>query len=185
MDTAEQSYSPLNIGLLGLIGLLNVVLAPFIGKLVDRIVPWYGQFTGTLIDVIAMLIALFTVEKNVAGICISIMLLDIGLPIFQVSSVYRIAGIDPKSRARLNSCFLLCLFAGQTSGTAIMTKIYNSKGWTATGGCALAFIGAGVLVLAARGPHAVGWFGWSGGFSYKRKEKLTDHSPHAVTEASK
>ena len=173
------------IGLFGLIGLLNVILAPLIGKAVDKTVPWYGQLTGICIDIIAMLIGLFTVEKSVGAICIVIALFDIGLPIFQVSATYRIAGIDPKSRARLNSCFLLCLFVGQTSGTAIMTKIYNTKGWTATGGCALAMVGAGLLILTLRGPHETGWAGWSGGASWKRRDRIVDESPNAITERSR
>ncbi|KAK1924941.1 membrane protein [Papiliotrema laurentii] len=179
------NYSPLVIGLFGLIGLLNVILAPLIGKAVDKTVPWYGQLTGICIDILAMLIGLFTVEKSVGVICIVIALFDIGLPIFQVSATYRIAGIDSKSRARLNSCFLLCLFVGQTSGTAIMTKIYNTKGWTATGGCALAMVGAGLLILTLRGPHETGWAGWSGGASWKRRDRIVDESPNAITERSR
>jgi hypothetical protein len=66
-----------------------------------------------------------------------------------------------------------------------MTKIYNTYGWNATGGCAVAFICAGLVVLFARGPHEAGWVGWSGGTQLLKREKLTDLSPHAVTEKAR
>ena len=63
-----------------------------------------------------------------------------------------------------------------------MTKIYSSNGWKATGGTAVAFVGTGVLILLARGPHETGWVGWSGGTQLLRREKWTDLSPNAITE---
>lgn len=97
-----------------------------------------------------MIVALAAADKSVGAVAISIVLYDMGQQLSQVSSSYRIAGIDPKARARLNGCSLLAVFIGQTSGTAIMTKIYNSSGWRPTGGCAVAFVGVALLVLLAR-----------------------------------
>lgn len=176
------SFDPLTIGLFGLAGLSGVVLAPQIGRVVDKIVPWYAQLFGLVINIIAMTIALTAAKQSVAVIVIVILVYDCGQSMLQISSSYRIAGIDPSARARLNSCFLLSLFIGQTSGTAIMTKIYNTKGWTPTAGCAVAFLGFAVVVLCARGPFERGWAGWRGGVGWKRKEVVTDTTPHAVTE---
>lgn len=88
---------------------------------------------------------------------------------------------------------------GQTSGTAIITKIYNTYGWTPTGATCVAFVGAAMLVLLVRyaffatvhrimlifhdrGPHEVRWIGWRGGSQLLKREKLTDLSPQAITE---
>lgn len=73
----------------------------------------------------------------------------------------------------------------QTSGTAIMTKIYNSRGWQPTAGTAIAFLGVGILTLLVRGPHEIGWIGWSGGWKVLKKEKTNDTSANAVTEKLK
>lgn len=73
----------------------------------------------------------------------------------------------------------------QTSGTAIMTKIYNSHGWYPTAGTAVAFLGVGMLALLLRGPHETGWIGWSGGWKVLKKEKMSDTSANAITEKFK
>lgn len=129
-----------------------------------------------------MVIALAAAQINIGAICVAIVLYDMGQQLGQVSSSYRIAGIDPKARARLNGCYLLCVFAGQTSGTAIITKIYNAYGWRPAGGCCVAFIGSAVIVLLLRGPHETRWFGWRGGSQLLKREKLTNLSPQAITE---
>jgi predicted MFS family arabinose efflux permease len=181
LATLTTSYNTLNIGLLGLLGLVGALLAPQWGQLVERIVPWYGQLLALCIDLAAMVIALGAGQINLGGVCVPILLYDCGQTILQVSSGYRIAGLLPGARSRLNGVFLLFLFAGQTSGTAIMTSIYNSHGWRPTAGCAVAFVGGALVILCLRGPHETGWVGWRGGFGW-RKEKLVDLSPNAVTE---
>lgn len=132
-----------------------------------------------------MLIALTAAQRNIGAICITILLYDCGQTMLQVSSSYRIAGLLPGARARLNGVYLLFIFAGQTSGTAILTKIYNSHGWKPTGGTAVAFVGAALVVLFMRGAHEAGWIGWRGGWRWRRQEKIADLSPDAVTERSR
>lgn len=68
---------------------------------------------GISTAMIGMVIAVSGAEHSVAAIAVSILLYDCGQQLWQVSSSYRIAGIDPRARARLNGCTLLCIFAGQ------------------------------------------------------------------------
>ncbi|WWC89895.1 uncharacterized protein L201_004824 [Kwoniella dendrophila CBS 6074] len=185
MSDAPYHYNSFEIGLFGLLGIIGAGLAPQWGRLVDRVNPWFGQITGISINLISMIVALVGVNKNVSAICISIIGYDMGQQLSQVSSSYRIAGLNPKARARLNGVSLLAVFIGQTSGTAVLTHIYNSYGWRPTGGTAVAFIGAAILVLLIRGPHESGWIGWSGGGQVLKREKLTDLSPEAITEKVK
>ncbi|ORY28266.1 putative membrane protein [Naematelia encephala] len=182
LSTDPYNYNSFQIGLWGLLGIIGALLAPQWGRLVDRIVPWTGQLMGTCISLIAMVVAVSAADISIGAVAVAIILYDMGQQLNQVSSGYRLAGIDPKARARINGCNLLFLFAGQTSGTAIMTKIYNTHGWRPTGGCAVAFVGTALLVLLARGPHETGWVGWHGGAQLFKKERLTDLSPHAITE---
>ncbi|WVQ78595.1 hypothetical protein IAT38_000681 [Cryptococcus sp. DSM 104549] len=175
-------YNSLSIGLFGLLGIVGVVLAPQWGRLIDRVHPFLGQLLGISINLISMIVALIGAHLNISAVCIAIVLYDVGQQLLQVSNGYRVAGLDPKARARLNGCNLLALFIGQTSGTAIMTKIYNTHGWRPTGGTAVAFLGFGLLALLVRGPHEPGWVGWSGGAEVLKKEKIHDTSANAVTE---
>jgi hypothetical protein len=109
------NHTPLKIGLLGLLGLLGAMLAPLWGRLVDKIVPWTGQMLGAIMCLIAMIIALGAADISIAGVAIPLMLYDCGAQLFVVSNGYRVAGLDAKARARLNSCVLLFMFMGQVS----------------------------------------------------------------------
>jgi hypothetical protein len=62
-----------------------------------------------------MIIALAAADVNIAGVAIPMALYDCGGQLFQVSSSYRVAGLDAKARARLNGCVLLSMFIGQVS----------------------------------------------------------------------
>jgi hypothetical protein len=62
-----------------------------------------------------MIIALAVADVNIAGVAIPMALYDCGSQFFQVSSSYRVAGLDAKARARLNGCVLLSMFIGQVS----------------------------------------------------------------------
>ncbi|OCF55750.1 membrane protein [Kwoniella mangroviensis CBS 10435] len=182
LNNSPYHYNSFEIGLFGLLGLIGAILAPQWGRLVDRTHPYLGQISGISINMISMVVALVGADKNISAVCIAIVGYDMGQQLAQVSSSYRIAGLDPKARARLNGCSLLAVFAGQTSGTAILTHIYNTHGWKPTGGTAVAFIGAALVVLFIRGPHEIGWIGWHGGGQILKKEKMTDLSPEAITE---
>ena len=108
-------YTPIKIGLLGLLGLLGAILAPLWGKVVDKIVPWSGQMLGGLMCLTAMIIALAAADKNIAGVAIPLMLYDCGAQLLEVANLYRVAGLDAKARARLNSTVILFMFMGQVS----------------------------------------------------------------------
>lgn len=62
-----------------------------------------------------MIIGLTAAKINVAAVCVAIAFYDAGQQLNQLGNGYRVAGIDPNARARLNGCNLLALFAGQVS----------------------------------------------------------------------
>jgi hypothetical protein len=99
------------------------MLAPLWGRLVDKIVPWSGQMLGAIMCLIAMLIVLGAADINIAGVAIPLMLYDCGAQLFVVSNGYRVAGLDAKARARLNSCVLLFMFMGQVGHSLIPISI--------------------------------------------------------------
>lgn len=62
---------------------------------------------------ISMIIGLTAAKINVGAVCVAIAFYDVGQQLNQLGNGYRVAGIDPNARARLNGCNLLALFAGQ------------------------------------------------------------------------
>ena len=106
-------------------GLIGALLAPQWGRLVDKVVPWLGQLCGIFISLTSMVIALAAADVNVGAVAVAIILYDCGQQLFQISSSYRIAGLDPKARSRLNGCYLLAVFAGQVSEQLVSVLIHR------------------------------------------------------------
>lgn len=80
---------------------------------------------GSIMCLIAMVIALGSADINIAGVAIPLTLYDCGAQLFVVSNGYRVAGLDAKARARLNSCVLLSMFIGQVSISLIPYNCAN------------------------------------------------------------
>ena len=51
LSDPPYGYDPFQIGLFGLIGILAVCLAPFTGRLIDKLVTWVGILLGLTIQV--------------------------------------------------------------------------------------------------------------------------------------
>ncbi|KAF8838919.1 MFS general substrate transporter, partial [Paxillus ammoniavirescens] len=59
-------YSTLDIGLFGLVGMLGVLVGPFTGRLIDRLIPWYATLVATF-----LLLAFQAVQTAAGGINVS------------------------------------------------------------------------------------------------------------------
>ena len=70
---------------------------------------------GSIMCLIAMIIAFGAADINVSGVTIPLTLYDCGAQLIVLSNGYRVAGLDAKARARLNGCILLSMFVGQVS----------------------------------------------------------------------
>ncbi|GAA5981706.1 hypothetical protein JCM11641_004221 [Rhodosporidiobolus odoratus] len=164
-------YNSLEIGLFGLVGVLGVVAAPFLGRLVDNLVSWVGVFFGLALLAVSQAIFTGAAGVNVGALAVVIFLLDIGMQLQQVANSTRIFAINAAARARLSACFLVAIFAGQLIGTSAGTRVYLRWGYKASGGLCLGLVGFILLVLFLRGPHCptTRWVGWTGGWELRKK----------------
>jgi hypothetical protein len=78
LSSEPYRFSTLVIGLFGLIGIAGVCTAPFVGKLVDKLVPWVGVLLGNCNLLIANILLLGGSQASVAVIVIAILFQDIG-----------------------------------------------------------------------------------------------------------
>ncbi|KAJ7449226.1 MFS DHA1 protein [Mycena latifolia] len=169
-------YTTVVIGLFGLVGMVGILMAPLIGRLVDGFVPWMATFTAILIVISSQIIQTFGGEINVAAVIIATIVLDLGVQGTQVSRVTAVYSIAPEARARLNAVLVV---SGQVMGTAVGTKLYAEGGYKLSSGIRVVFGGVELLVLLLRGPHVsrTTWIGWEGGMNFrKRKEEVKEAS---------
>lgn len=110
---------------------------------------------------------------TVAGPVLQAFLLDFGMQTAQIANRSAIYAIEPKRRNGVNTAFMVATFCGQLMGTAAGNHIYAAAGWIGSGSASVGFIGAAMLVMLARGPWESRWVGWRGGWSFKKKDKLS------------
>ncbi|CAK5278579.1 unnamed protein product [Mycena citricolor] len=179
LDGEPYNYSPLVIGIFGVVGLAGICMSPLIGRAVDSLVPWAASFVAICFVLSSQIIETFGAEKNIAAVIIATLILDVGAQATQVSMTTVIFGIDPHARARLNTLLVGSVFLGQVTGTAVGTKLYVSGGYKLSSGIRVVFAGVELLALLARGPHVprYTWVGWAGGM------KLRKSSPAPPIEA--
>ncbi|EMD39901.1 hypothetical protein CERSUDRAFT_150654 [Gelatoporia subvermispora B] len=166
-------YSTLAIGLFGCIGIVGVCMAPLIGRLIDRLVPW-----SAIIMAASGLLVVQAIETGIAGVSIAGPVitafgLDVLRQMQQVSITTAVFGLEPNARSRLNAVLILSLFIGQVMGTSVGSEVFNKFGWRPAAALSLAWTGFTIFIILARGPHVprYTWFGYEGGIEL-RKSRL-------------
>ncbi|CAA7266066.1 unnamed protein product [Cyclocybe aegerita] len=122
------NYSTLVIGLFGLVGMLGVALGPLVGRLIDRLVPWYASLFSIVMLLVSQSVQLGAGGISVGAIIIATFGLDIFTQMLQVSVSTTIFSINPAARARLNAVAILSIFIGQVMGTAVGTNVFINHG---------------------------------------------------------
>ncbi|KAJ9497875.1 hypothetical protein LTR99_002877 [Exophiala xenobiotica] len=183
---APYHYSPVVIGLFGLIGIAGIGLGPLYAKfLIQPFAPMFSCVFGLVANLTGVVVGTYTGEHTVAGPIIQAFTLDMGLQITQVANRAAISSIEPNARNRVNTAFMLLTFTGQLTGTSAGAKLYERGGWIASGSLSVAFIGLTFFICLARGPYEQGWIGWTGGWDVRKKnlaEATSGPMPVAVAD---
>ncbi|TFK68849.1 MFS general substrate transporter [Pluteus cervinus] len=170
LGSPPYNYSTLAIGLFGLIGMLGVAMGPLVGRLIDRLVPWYASFFSIIMLVIFQSVQTGAGGINIAAVILATFGLDVFRQMLQVSLSTKILSISTEARARLNAIFILSLFIGQVMGTAVGTHVFVRFGWRAAAGLNMAWYAWQLVILLLRGPHVsrYTWFGYEGGLEPRK-----------------
>ncbi|KAG6812712.1 hypothetical protein H0H93_013722 [Arthromyces matolae] len=183
------NYSTLVIGLFGLVGMFGVAMGPLVGKVVDRLVTWYGSLIGVIFLTCFQAIQTGAGGINIGAVIVATFGLDVFRQLVQVSLSTAIYGqveflvslsvrslmycffrIDPNARARLNAIMILSIFIGQVMGTSVGTRVFVAYGWRMASALNMAWYGFQIVVLLLRGPHCnrFTWFGYEGGWEARK-----------------
>ncbi|KAG1837160.1 membrane protein [Suillus subalutaceus] len=73
----SYGYSTMIIGLFGLIGMLGVIIAPFFGRLLDRLAPWWSAVVSTVLLLVFQAVQTGAGGINIAAVVISYFVLDL------------------------------------------------------------------------------------------------------------
>jgi predicted MFS family arabinose efflux permease len=87
----------------------GVATSPFVGRIVDRMEPWYAILISSCVCV-----AVYAVQTAAAGLSVAVVIIVcFGMDVFrqtqQVSIATRVLGLDPLARARMNAVLILAV----------------------------------------------------------------------------
>lgn len=148
------SYSVAHIGMVGIVGLAGAVAAQRAGRLHDA--GWSVPATGIAILVMLAAIGIAAVgSRSIVSICAAVLLIDAAIQSANVLNQTRLLSVEPASRSRLTTAFVVCNFVGAALGSAIGGLLWQHGGWSAvTGGGAVVALLALLCWTVGRGPLA-------------------------------
>lgn len=147
-------FSGTQIGLINLVGIFGALAAQQVGRLYDRglAVPTIG--VGLVVAIAAFVVSGVAPESIVA-VVVSIALYSIGVQAVLVLVQTRVMSIDPASRSRLNTVFVVGNFIGGTVGSALATTLWGLGGWPVVMAAAGVLLALALLVWAVQRRRAL------------------------------
>ncbi len=133
-------------GLFGLWGAPGAILAPVMGRLADRIGPWWINAFSLACGALAFALAGLVGRGSLWALVGAVNLLDLGLQSGQIANQTRIFKLGDDIRARLNTVYMVGVFGGGAVGSLAGTLAWHAAGWA--GVCGLA---GGLVAVAAVG----------------------------------
>ncbi|GJC80450.1 putative uncharacterized transporter YgaY [Colletotrichum liriopes] len=135
LASPPYEYPSITIGLFSLIGIAAICGGPIYGRLImDRYVPFLSSVLGQVVILVGCIVGAFTGEFTVAGPVIQAICIDMGIQTAQTANRTSIYTINPKARNRVNTAYMVCVFCGQLTGTAVGNRLYAQGGWKYSGG---------------------------------------------------
>jgi predicted MFS family arabinose efflux permease len=118
------------VGLLGVLGVSGVVVAPIAGRLAMRVPP--GRVNQSALAVVAGSFAVFAAAPDsLVAIGAGVVLLDAGVQGNHLTNQTVILGLVAAERNRINAIYMVAYFLGGALGTAVAAQAWQHGGWPA------------------------------------------------------
>ncbi|KAF2226493.1 major facilitator superfamily domain-containing protein, partial [Elsinoe ampelina] len=122
------------VGLFALAILLPVLLSPLFGrKVIDPHVPLFSVLLSQATCLVAILTGTLSGQRTIAGLIVQAALGDFGNQMAQTAWRSAVYAVDPRARNRVNTALMTFVFAGQMTGTAVGSVLYERFGWEGSG----------------------------------------------------
>lgn len=137
------------VGIIALVGAASILAVKAAGRMTDRRGPDVVNaacIVGLIVSAVILLTGLLGGWFGLVGLVVGMLLLDVSVQSSQVANQARIFALVPDARARLNSAYMTCVFAGGSLGSWAGARLFVAFGWT--GVCAL--VAAAALLALVR-----------------------------------
>jgi len=136
-------------GLLGLIGVTGVVIAPIAGRLAMAAYPTRVNI-GALVLVMLSFGVFLAWPASLLAISLGVVLLDAGVQGNHLANQTVILGLSGEERSRINAIYMVVYFIGGALGTAVAAQAWERGGWTAV---CVAGLGCALLAMLPLAGH--------------------------------
>lgn len=123
------SYSVTRIGLVGLVGLAGALAARRAGRLHDLGVSTAATGAGLCLVLASLAIALIGAHSIVLTL-VAVLLIDVAIQGVNVLNQTRLLSINPDTRSRLNTAFVVCNFIGGALGSTLAGLLWQAGEWS-------------------------------------------------------
>lgn len=133
------------VGMLGLCGVAGAMTASGIGRYIPRFGIMRISFAGSLLQLLAWIVA-YSCGYTYVGLIATIILVDIGAQCHQLSNQSGCLAQVPEATNRANTIFMFHLFVGGSIGTLFAGLSWQAMGWPGVclSGVALALVSLGI-----------------------------------------
>ena len=119
---------PALIGTFGLVGIVSIVAAPSIGRLVDQVGAARIVVFSTLCSLLGVvLLAIYA--TSLAGIALGLVFLDLGVQGSYVANQTRVFSLNPEARSRMACLLFFSAYAGAAISSAMVAYFWSGWGW--------------------------------------------------------
>lgn len=137
---AELGRGPSTAGLYGVLGLVGIAVASFVGRHGQRWRPTRINAIGLVSLALAFAVAALA-PRSLVALALAAVLLDAGMQGSHLTNQTVIFGLQPELRNRINAIYMVSFFIGGASGTAAASLAWELAHWngvcTVGGGFAL------------------------------------------------
>lgn len=144
LTDSPYGFSAGTAGLFGLLGLISAMSAPLLGRLIDR----RGPITALgvcLLVTIGSSVAFLVGQTLLAAVILAVVLLGIGVQGGMSANQTRVLTIRPEAGSRMNTIFLVLIFAWGAAGGAAGSALYHAGGWPLVSVCSIGLSVAGFV----------------------------------------
>lgn len=143
-----------SFALVGAVGVLSALLA---GRVLRQFSGRQVLGTSGLLMLAAFPLFLLSLRGGIGWLVPAVILLDLGMQVSHVTSMSSILAIDPTSRSRLNTVYMVTRFAGGALGTLAGGVAWAQGGWPAVClvGALMALLALAINLAGARTPERV------------------------------
>jgi len=117
-----------SIGTFGLVGVISIMAAPGIGRLVDQFGSGHLVIASTLTSLLGAAV-LFSNQHSLLVICSGFILLDVGVQSSYVANQTRVFSLNPEARSRMGCLLFFSAYLGAGIASSLVAIFWSHWHW--------------------------------------------------------